>query len=255
MSALAGDLAASLDPVVFGGRVGFDAESWQQGLLRSTARRVVVACARQVGKTHTTSIKAVHKAVYSPDSLVLVVSPTQRQSNEMLTRCRQVFKQAGSPVRLVKDNDGELAFEHGSRIVSLPGTDATTRGYSAAALLVVDEGAYLETSVFHGVLPMVASDGVLMALSSPAGMSGWFYDLFNTVGNGWERHRVTVHESAQWDERRIAETRALLGSAKFSSECLAEFADTDTQLFGSQAVRAASSSAVVPLFGGGGSDG
>lgn len=252
MSALAGDLAAGLDPVLFGARVGFVAESWQEQLLRSTARRQIVACARQVGKTHTTSIKAVHRAVYSPGSLVLVVSPSQRQSNEMLARCRQVFRQAGSPQPLVKDNDGELSFQNGSRIVSLPGTDATTRGYSAAALLVIDEGAYLETDVFHGVLPMVASDGVLMALSSPAGMGGWFYGLFNTVGNGWERHRVTVHDSGQWDERRIAETRALLGSTKFSSECLAEFADTDTQLFSSQAVRAAASSAVAPLFGRGG---
>lgn len=254
MSTLADDLAASLDPVVFAARVGFVAEQWQEDLLRSVERRQIVACARQVGKTHTTAIKVVHRAVYSPDSLVLVVSPTQRQSNEMLTRCRQVFRQAGSPLKLVKDNDGELAFENSSRIVSLPGTDATTRGYSSAALIVVDEGAYLETDVFHGVLPMVGSDGQLIALSTPAGQSGWFHSLFTTVGNGWQRHRITVHESGQWGERRIAETRALLGSVKFAAECEASFQDTDSQLFSSQSIRAASTSAVAPLFTGGSSD-
>lgn len=251
MTAMAMDLAAGLDPVVFGHRTGFDAEEWQSRLLRSQARRILVASARQVGKTHTTAIRGVHRTLYEPDSLALLISPSQRQSNEMLRRCRQVFRQAGSPLRLVADSAEALEFENGSRVVSLPGTDATTRGFSRAKLLVIDEAARLETDVFHGVLPMVAADGVLMALSTPWGQSGWFFELWDTPGNGWERHRVTVHESGQWTEQMIAEVRASVGSHVFAADYEAEFQDTDQQLFSSQAVRSAASSAVAPLFGGG----
>ena len=247
---MAADLAAALDPVAFAQRSGFEAEPWQAGVLRSTSRRSLLACARQVGKTTTVSHKAGHLAIYRPGSLVLIVSKAQRQSNEMLRKCRGVLVRSGATGRLVRESESELELDNGSRIVSLPGTDTTTRGFSDVKLLVIDEGAYVPEDVFYGVLPMVASDGVLMALSSPNGQTGWFFELWEQPGSGWEKHRVSVRESAQWDAQRIEEARAAMPAWKFSAECLAEFQDSDQQLFSSSAVAAASSAAVAPLFGG-----
>jgi len=251
VSGLAVDLAGALDPVVFARRAGFDAEPWQQAVMRSTARRLMLACARQVGKTETTAIRTVRTAVYEPEALCLFVSKSQRQSDEVLKRCRAIWRRAGRPVPTVRESADELEFANGSRIVSLPSTEGTTRGYAGARLLVIDEAARVPADVFHGVLPMVASDGVLMALSTPYGQAGWFFELWERPGSGWEKHRVTVHESVQWDEERIAEVRAYMGSHVFAADCLAEFQDTDQQLFSSQAVRAAASPAVAPLFLGG----
>lgn len=53
MTVLANDLAAALDPVQFGRRLGFEPEPWQARLLRTRARRVLVRCARQTGKSTT----------------------------------------------------------------------------------------------------------------------------------------------------------------------------------------------------------
>ncbi|WP_158254099.1 terminase large subunit domain-containing protein [Cryobacterium sp. Y50] len=243
---LGSDLAAALDPVAFAGRLAFDAETWQQRLLRSTASRVLVRCARQVGKTQTTSFKAVHVALYRSGSLVLIISPSQRQSDEMLLRVKALYRTLGR-AKLAKDSGSELVLENGSRIVSLPGTEGTSRGFSGAQLIVLDEASRVEDSIFASVLPMVASDGAIWALSTPWGRRGWFYELHDDVANGWQRHKVTVYESGQYGPHRIAEVKAALGSYVFASDYECEFGDTDSQLFGTEMVRAAFTPAIKPL--------
>jgi len=251
VTVLAADLTAALDPVRFAANLGFIAEKWQSELLRSSSRRGLMACARQVGKTQTTALKAVHAALYEPGALVLIISPSQRQSDEMLGRIKGVYRACGRPLRTVKDSTTELELENGSRIVSLPGTEGTTRGFTGARLLILDEAARVDDDVFAGVLPMVASGGTIMALSTPWGQRGWFYGLWDATGNGWEHHRVTCHESAQFDEARIREVRESVGGYMFASDYEAVFGDTDEQLFTTTAVRAAFTADVRPLFGGG----
>lgn len=246
MSDLVNDLAAGLDPVRFAARLGFNAEAWQSRLVRSQARRVLVACARQVGKTTTTSLKALHVAVYEPGSLVLIISPSQRQSDEMLLRIRALYRTLGQP-KPSKDSGSEMVLENGSRIVSLPGTEGTSRGFAGARLIVLDEAARVPDDIYASVLPMVASDGAIWALSTPWGRRGWFFEAFESRGGIWERHRVTVHESAQYDERRISEVRGALGGFVFASDYECVFGDTDTQLFGTALVRAAFTHSVKEL--------
>jgi hypothetical protein len=78
------DLARNLDPVLFATDCGIPPDGWQADLLRSSAPRALLLCSRQSGKTTTTSLIALHCAVYIPGALVVVVSPSQRQSAEML---------------------------------------------------------------------------------------------------------------------------------------------------------------------------
>ena len=249
MSALTADLAAALDPVAFAAGLGFAAEEWQADLLRSQSRRVLVACARQVGKTQTTSLRALHTALYRPGSLVLIISPSQRQSDEMLLRVRALYRSLSRPERLARDSGSELVLENGSRVVSLPGTEGTSRGFAGVSLIVLDEAARIDDDIFASVLPMVSSEGSIWALSTPWGRRGWFFELHEAgLGNGWERHRVTCHESAQYTRTRITEVRASVGSFVFKSDYECVFGDTDSQLFAFDAVRSAFTTAVRPLF-------
>lgn len=244
---LAESMAAALDPVVFARSLRFDAEPWQGRLLRSSAKRGLVLCARQVGKTTTTSVKALHSALYSPGRDVLIVSPTQRQSDEMLHRVSALYKGMNGQPRLKRDNTSEMGLANGSRVVSLPGSEGGIRGFAGVKLLILDEASRIDDDVFASVLPMVASDGHLFALSTPWGKRGWFHDRHEDAVNGWERHKVTVYESAQYTPERIAEVKASLGSFTFSSDYLCEFGDTDNQLFSTESVRAAFAPGVAPL--------
>jgi hypothetical protein len=236
---LAGDLAAALDPVRFAAGLGFRAEPWQERLLRSRARRALVRCARQVGKSTTVGYRALHTALYSPGRDVLIVSPTQRQSDEMLYRIKPLYRALAGAPRLKGDNHSEMVLANGSRIISLPGSEGGIRGFANVRLLLLDEASRIPDDVFVSVLPMVGSDGQMVALSTPWGRRGWFFDLHEDIRNDWERHLVTVYESGQFDEQRIAMLKGSLGSFEWASDYMCEFGDTDSQFFSSEAIRAA----------------
>lgn len=246
MSALGLDLAAGLSPVQFAAGLGFEAEPWQRELLVSSARRLVLNCARQVGKTTIVATRALHTAVYRRDSLVLIFSPSQRQSDEMLLRIKAMYRTLGR-AKASKDSGSELLLENGSRILSLPGTEGTSRGFAAARLVILDEAARVDDEIFASVLPMVASDGALMALSTPWGRRGWFFELHQDVQNGWEKHKVTCYESGQYTPERIAEMKSTVGSFMFASDYECVFGDTDSQMFGTEIVRACMSDLIVPM--------
>lgn len=253
-SPLTRDPACALDPVAFAGSLGFVTEPWQSTLLRSSSRRVLVRCARQVGKTTVTSLRALHTALYRPESLVLVISPSQRQSDEFLVRVRSLYRAAGRPVDTARESSQTMAFVNGSRVISLPGSESTSRGFAGAALVVLDEAARVEDDIFASVLPMVGSAGALWALSTPWGARGWFWELHDGPRanlNGWQRHLVDVHASEQYTPQRIAEVRESVPRFTFASDYECKFEDSDAQLFASDDVQAALSagSHIAPLFG------
>jgi hypothetical protein len=127
---LAGDLAAALDPVRLARRAGIEPDPWQARALRSGARRQILNCSRQSGKSTVTAVKALHKALYGPRSLTLLLSPTLRQSGELFKKVIGLYGDLGRPVPPESETALTLTLENGSRIVRLPGREGTVRGYS-----------------------------------------------------------------------------------------------------------------------------
>jgi hypothetical protein len=168
--AIAADLAAALDPCVLAQQAGIVPDDWQSCVLRSTAPRVLLLCSRQAGKSTITAILAVHCAVYEPGSLVLLLSPTLRQSGELFKKASAVYSAIGRPVPSESESALQLELENGSRIVSLPGKEGTIRGYSGVRLRAIDEAAWVPDDLYLAVRPMPAvSGGRLVALSTPHG--------------------------------------------------------------------------------------
>src|SRR5258708_33087962 len=62
-------------------RLGFGPNPLQESVLRG-GRRGIVNFTRQWGKSTVAAAKAVHRAYCHPDSLILVLSPSERQSGE-----------------------------------------------------------------------------------------------------------------------------------------------------------------------------
>jgi hypothetical protein len=233
---LAADLARALDPTELAPSVGLDLDEWQSDVLRSAARRQLLNVHRQGGKSTISSVAAVHHAVYTPKALVLIVSPSQRQSSEMFAKVRAAYRDLGRPVKVAAENATTLELENGSRIVSLPGGDSTIRGYSGVTLLIIDEASRVDDDTWTAVAPMVAvSGGRIIAMSTPFGARGWWWKAWES-GDQWDRVQVPATECPRIPAEFLAEQRAELGDWFYAQEYLCEFRDSTSQLFSSALV-------------------
>src|SRR6516162_5255499 len=169
MSRLATDLLDALDPARVMVRAGLPPDPWQRDLLRSTASRMLVLCARQSGKSTCAAALGLYEALYASPALVLLLSPSLRQSQELFRATMQLYTRGGAQVPTVAESALRLELTNGSRIVALPGeSDATIRGYSQVRLLVIDEAARVDVSLYTATRPMLSvSGGRLIALSTP----------------------------------------------------------------------------------------
>jgi hypothetical protein len=229
--ALAGDLAAALDPVIFARRAGIEPDTWQADVLRSSARRVLLNCSRQSGKSTTTAVLGLHQASYVPESLVLLLSPSLRQSAELFRKVAQVYTAIGATVSPKAESALRLELDNGSRVISLPASEATIRGYSAVDLLLIDEAARVADDLYHTVRPMLAvSNGRLIAMSTPYGKRGWWSDAWHG-SHAWERVQITAEQCPRISAAFLEEERENLGAWWFDQEYGCQFLDAESQAF------------------------
>lgn len=236
---LAADLRAGLDPVTFAERAGLVPDPWQANVLRSPAKRMLLNCSRQSGKSTTTALAALHQAIYQPSSLILLLSPSQRQSAELFRKVADVYTAIGATIPPKAESALRLELENGSRVISLPAREATIRGFSGVALLVVDEASRVPDELIAAVRPMLAvSDGRLLALSTPFGTRGWWYEAWRGP-DAWERVKVTAEQCPRISPAFLEEERRTIGAWWFEQEYLCEFLDAQTQAFRTVDVEAA----------------
>src|SRR6266851_5151150 len=175
--------------------LGFTADAAQARVLRTGSRRVVLNCSRQWGKSTVTAAKAVHHAQTVPGSLTLVISPSARQSAELVRKSEGFLRHLGIRPKGDGDNEISAVLPNGSRIVGLPGSEDTVRGFSAVSLLLVDEASRVPDGLFMAVRPMLAvSAGTLWLMSTPRGKRGFFYEAWQNGGKDWERVQVPAAE-------------------------------------------------------------
>jgi hypothetical protein len=237
------DLLAGLDPLDFSThRLAFSPDPVQAHVLASTSARLILNCTRQWGKSTISAARAIHRAFSCPDSLVLVLSPSLRQSAEFLRKAAAFIRQLDIQPRGDGDNEVSLLFPNGSRLVGLPGQEATIRGFSAVNLLLIDEAARVPDDIYKAVRPMLAvANGDLWLLSTPNGRQGF-------GGDAWERFRVPATECPRISALHLAEERRILGERWFDQEYLCQFTDNHQQFIPQQFLDQSLTEDLPPLF-------
>src|SRR5262249_25398278 len=170
--------------------LGLEPDPWQTEVLTGEHPRLLLNCARQAGKSTVVAALALAEAMFIPDSKILLLSRSHRQSQELYRTVTHFYRQVKDtlPSRVKTD---ELQLCNGSRIVSLPCREETIRGYSHVTLLIIDEAARVPDDLYRAVRPMLAvSAGRLICLSTPYGRRGFFYEAWANGGDDWTRIEV-----------------------------------------------------------------
>jgi hypothetical protein len=242
------DLALSLDPTMIASLAGLTLDPWQAELMRSSSPRVLLLCARQTGKTTTCAFISIATAIRKPGALVLIISPSQRQSGEMFRTVMRYYRSLRHVPGIAQESVLRAELANGSRIVALPGNEDTVRGYASADLIVIDEAARVPDELLTAVRPMLAtSNGRLIALTTPAGKRGWFFDAW-TGDASWHRVRVTADQCPRISPEFLQEELRELGQLRFSEEYGLEFLEPLDSVFSSEIIDRAFTDDVRPLW-------
>jgi hypothetical protein len=229
-------------------RLGFEPDATQREVLESNAKRGILNCSRQWGKSTIAAAKAVYRAYTSPKSLILIASPSERQSAELLRKASEMVSRLG----IVPRGDGHsaisLLFPNGSRIVGLPGAEGTVRGFSAVSLLLIDEASRMEDAMYKSLRPVLAvGGGDLWLMSTPYGRRGFFYEAWTHGGEDWKRVQVPATECERIPKDFLEEERRTLGAMWFRQEYLCEFMDSGAGVFDRDLVEAALDDDLEPM--------
>jgi hypothetical protein len=250
MVELRDDLRLALDRVSFAEKLGIVPDAWQRDLLGSSSGQVLLNCCRQSGKSTMSALVALHRAIYHPGSLILCLAPALRQSQELFGKIVGFYRELGRPVAPQGERKLSLELENGSRIVTLPGTEKTIRGFSGVDLLIVDEASRVADELYYATRPMLAvSGGRLLMMSTPYGKRGVFYEEWSG-GSAWERYTITAEECPRIPHEFLEEERKTLGPWWFAQEYECRFMDTLDQVFATEVIHKAITDEVAPLFGG-----
>lgn len=211
---------------------------WQKKALLSNARQSIWNIHRQGGKSSLAATKALHKALFKPGSLTLVVSPSERQSGELYRKFLNYYDRLENPPGMPEDKALSCTLENSSRVVALPGIEDTVRCYSNVSLIIEDEASRVHDDLHAAIRPMLAiSQGELVLMSTPRGQRGHFFKIWTEGGPSWDKLEIPVEMCSNITQEFLEEERRVLGPWLFEQEYHCRFVQTEDQYFSDQTIR------------------
>ncbi len=214
-------------------------------------RFTIALTARQLGKTTCAAGFLLWKAMFTPDTTILVTANKFVQALEIMDRIRFAYENCPDHIRagITEYNKGTIAFDNGSKIVSRATSNDAGRGLSIT-LLYLDEFAFVHPNkaqeFWTSIQPVLSTGGACIITSTPKSDEDQFAMIWkgaidNTdeygnprpggVGkNNFFAVKVPWSEHPERDEAWAKPYREQLGEARFRQEFECEFVTDDETL-------------------------
>ena len=248
MPSAANDLLYASDPVTWAKEVlGYHPDPWQAKLLRSRSNKIILNCSRQSGKSTTCAALGLHESIYRRPSFGLVIAPSQDQSAELMLK----FDEFRGAVELPSDylsTDTKLAvrFSNGNRFIARPGSEKSSRSFSAVTLLLEDEAARVPDPLYSSVRPMLAvSNGRHILMSTPFGKQNHFFKIWDEQRDIWEWYEIPAEMCPRISKQFLEEEKRI--NLWFEQEYHCAFLDAEGSVFSSDLFKSLANPSVSPL--------
>ena len=229
-------------------KLNFEADAAQAQILAADAKRGILNCSRQWGKSTTSAIKAVHHAYFNPKASSSSPVRAFVKARNFSKKAEKAVAQLGIRVRGEGVNQCSIQLPNGWSIIGLPESEGTIRGFSAVSLLMIDEASRVSDDLYHALRPMLAvSSGSLWLMSTPNGKSGFFYREWSG-DKDWVRIKATAEECPRIPAAFLDEERETLSEDMYRQEYGCEFMSGEGSLFDEAEITARLSARVKPLW-------
>lgn len=212
-----------------------------------TDRFIVYRSGRQVGKTMSTAVKAIHFAFFAPlmlktvkdECTIVIAAPTQNQAGIMFDRIRSlVIHNEFLKGYIVRNTQSELWLNFldntgVSKIITRATgeTGVSLRGYSPHCI-IADECSFIKTSILRAFLPSgMATQARVWLTSTPFSKSGYFYEACmnskpnNPDGMWTEFHVKSLDNPLIAEDPTFIEEIKRLTKEEYMQEAEGEFLD------------------------------
>ena len=194
-------------------------------VLESGARRVVLNCSRQWGKTTLAATKIVHVALMRPGSLSVLLAENLDQTAEIIQKIDRFLDLLWVPTRGEAGKQSARVLPNGSRIVGLAAREAAARGYTAD-FVFLDEAARIADDVIDAVMPLLAvRNGDWWMASTPLGRRGRFYEQWEYGGADVLKVSATWQENPRLAPGFVENLRRERGDAYIQQEFECQFVE------------------------------
>jgi len=254
----------------------FNPYAYQIDLIRSINEHpnTLVNKSRQTGVSETVCNYLLCRALTERGFAAVVFSKTQQDASELGRRVRAMANSLrGETVRYLTDSTTQLAFEGRGTLYFLPASPRAARGIPSCSVLFMDEAAFLDgaAEIYRGAMPtlsMVGDAAKVIVVSTPDTELDWFGQLWHqgtpsdwydyvrrgdiaglnmrlaTTQDSW--NKVAIHYSQHpiygadpdWAQRTRESRR--MTTAAWNSEYELQFGATDTQIYPTELISAAS---------------
>lgn len=245
------------DPILFAQLIlKLNLHNGQKKILKCRDRFIAVRAARRFGKSFVFSAFAAWFAATHPNSTVVCISKSQRQSSLMFETISGMINGSQLGGSITRSTQTQLEFSNGSKIQSLPGSNPDAlRGFTIN-LILIDEAAFVPEDLFNVIYPTIISGkGTVVLISTPGLSSGEFYRACQE--NNEYTHMHMTHDHAVFEDGTPLIDKAELereikrnggaDSPAYKQEYLAEFTDSDGAFFQLAALQAALSGDALHL--------
>src|SRR3990172_8687388 len=193
----------------------------------------IILKARQIGISTAIMAEALDGAFTQPDSLALFVSRNERAATHILSYAYQMLRRLELQDQLVKSNETEMSLTNGSRLISLPASKDTGRGYPANHVYL-DEHAHQmwAEDIFGAIAPTIARGGYITVVSTPVGRRNLFYRIWAGLeGAGWSRHIIPWRSCPVYDEAWYERERPKYITQQWAQEFDCDFVESGLTRF------------------------
>lgn len=185
-------------------------------------------------------------AIENSSALVILVAASERQSVELMSKV-QLYMERAKIRTAVPATKSTVVFRNESRIVALPGSPATIRGYSAPKLVIVDEAAFVDKEVFAAVRPMLATNNGDLLLISTCFLRDDFFDQQWGMESQYQRVQVKSSECPRISAEFLQSERLSLPDWLYLREYECVPMEAVNLMFGGDVINRAFTPEISPL--------
>jgi phage FluMu gp28-like protein len=212
--------------------LGIDLYEYQTKILLDPSPQICICAGRRTGKTTVASIMGLHFALTHNNTNVIIVSPTQRQSNIVMSYIKGMIRNSLLVSMLIeKDISEEVWFKNGSRIMSLPsGVDGRTIRGITSHMIIFDEAAFMPQIIFDVVLPSIiaSKDYKIILISTPNTENGYFFNATKT----WKSYyHISTEDCPNINKEFLEQEKGRLDPYTYAREYEAKFISSSDSYF------------------------